>query len=302
MTWYPRSHGPPATRGPGEGETVHPVEHGQGRVAESEPPGDRRGDAPLRTPTGGSVPSHGIPIRTVLFTARRVQRLRRRGPSTRPIVLTVGAMWADEGVERAHGRTDMGRAATGPLPRTPPGQLPVRVPRMHPQAVLRAQRPGLPQTLGDGFLGGIGNDRQRDGGIVRRFRIQVIAVPFAVGESDVDVLRLVRVVGRKGQQLQGLLVGKGRRQVPVEEAESPAPQGVLGFTRRGGARGGRTDYAWAPFSAGRSPSWTTIGIRSPRVGRLTARHHRTGFRKIGPGRSGCCPVLTVFELDTEAIG
>ncbi|MFC9490810.1 hypothetical protein ACFTZM_32690, partial [Streptomyces hydrogenans] len=67
----------------------------------------------------------------------------------------------DKGVERAHGRKDMGWAASRPLSRAPPAQLLVRFPRMHAQAMFGAQRPRLPQNLGDGLLRGIGDDRQR---------------------------------------------------------------------------------------------------------------------------------------------
>ncbi|WP_045556205.1 hypothetical protein [Streptomyces sp. FxanaA7] len=45
-------------------------------------------------------------------------------------------------------------------------------------------------------------------------------MPLVVGHGDVDVLRLTRIVGRKGQQLQGFQLGKRHRQVPVQKGES----------------------------------------------------------------------------------
>ncbi len=106
---------------------------------------------------------------------------------------------------------------------------------MHAQIMLGAQGPRLPQKLHDGLLRGIGDARQCRGKAVLRVRVQVVAVPLAVGHGDVDVLRLIRVVGRKGQQLQGFQPGKRRPQVPVQKSEGLLPRGGV-FARRDAAR------------------------------------------------------------------
>lgn len=138
------------------------------------------------------------------------------------------------GIQRTHGRKDMGRAATQAFSRAPPGQLPVRFSRMHTQAVLRAQRPRQPQTLGDGLLCGIGDDRQRVVGVVRRVRVQAIAVPLAVGQSDVDVLRFVRFIGRKDQQLEGSCSGRVTARSRLRRARAWSHMGYSpGRARRG---------------------------------------------------------------------
>ncbi|MFJ3533468.1 hypothetical protein [Streptomyces sp. NPDC090132] len=52
-------------------------------------------------------------------------------------------------------------------------------------------------------------------------------MPLAVGQGNVDILRLARLVGRLGQQLQRSLLRKSHGQVLVEDRESLVPQGVL---------------------------------------------------------------------------
>lgn len=98
---------------------------------------------------------------------------------------------------------------------------------MHAQVVFDAQGPRLPQTLSDGFLRGVGDDCQGMSRVFCRLWVQMTAVPLAVGQGNVDILRLARLVGRLGQQLQRSLLRKSHGQVLVEERESLVPQGVL---------------------------------------------------------------------------
>lgn len=79
-----------------------------------------------------------------LHVTTHLLRLSRDMKSFRSPPLAIGAVRANEGVERAHGRTDVGRPAVQPISGAPPGELPLRIARMHAQIVFRAQGPRLP--------------------------------------------------------------------------------------------------------------------------------------------------------------
>jgi hypothetical protein len=71
---------------------------------------------------------------------------------------------------------------------------------MHAEVVLGTEGPHLPEALDHGLLCGVGDGHQSKSRVLSRVRAQGIAVPVAIGEGDIDVLRLLRLIGGKGHQ------------------------------------------------------------------------------------------------------
>ncbi|GAA5012951.1 hypothetical protein GCM10025734_58930 [Kitasatospora paranensis] len=72
--------------------------------------------------------------------------------------------------------------------------------------------------------------------VVRRSRVQAVAVPLAVGQRDVHLLRPVRVVGWKGQQVQGACSGEGHGQGQAQSLGRVSANPYRGRGRKEGSR------------------------------------------------------------------
>ncbi len=194
-------------------------------------------------PCGQGIASRQHPIRTDLFTSRHVTfnnrgavehqlprcllRLGRRGRTKASSAPTAARIWAGPRRNRspAHHQDSCPSASRGCMPR------PCSAHRGH-----ACHRRSVAVSCAASAT--IAQRRDR---VVRRVRIQAIAVPLTVGQSDVGALRLVRIVGRKGRQLQGFLLGKGNRhRSRSRRARARSHMGYSpGETQRGSGRSKR---------------------------------------------------------------